>query len=324
MEALRDGFGRRLDYLRLSITDRCNLRCVYCLPLSGASFASPEDALSPAEIERLVRLAQRLGVTKVRVTGGEPLVRRDVLEVVSRLGRLGLRDFSLSTNGVLLAPLAAKLKDAGLHRVNVSLDTLDPARFLRVARFGELPAVLEGLRAALAAGLSPVKVNVVVGRGLNDDEIPAFVDLARRRPLHVRFIELMPIGETGFFTPERWLPMPAIRAACGPLEPCVAPVGSGPARYLRPAGGARGTLGFIGAMSCSFCADCNRMRLTSTGRLVPCLGSEKGTDLRKPLRAGPDDAVLEALWRRTAADKPERHELATSSPRERFMCSLGG
>lgn len=324
MGALRDGFGRRLDYLRLSVTDRCNLRCVYCLPPQGASFSPAEEALSPAEIERLARLARSLGVGKIRLTGGEPLVRRDLLEIVERLGRLGLEDLSLSTNGVLLAPLAAGLKAAGLKRVNISIDTLDPSRFLRVARFGGLPEVLAGLEAALAAGLSPVKVNVVVAKGLNDDEIAAFVDLSRRRPLHVRFIELMPIGETGFFTLERWLPMPEIRAACGPLEACPAPFGCGPARYLRPVGGAAGTIGFIAAMSCNFCRDCNRMRLTSTGRLVPCLASEKGVDLRGPLRAGLRDDVLLDLWRRAAADKPERHALESSVPRERFMCSLGG
>lgn len=320
--ALRDGFGRRLDYLRLSITDRCNLRCLYCLPPQGV--ASGPEPLTAAEIERLIGIGLRLGVSKIRLTGGEPLVRADVVEVVARLSRLGLEDLSLSTNGVLLAPLAARLKAAGLRRVNISLDTMDPERFRRVTRFGGLPAVLAGIEAALAEGLGPVKVNVVVAKGINDDEIPAFVDLARRRPLHVRFIELMPIGETGFFGPDRWLPLPEIRKACGALEPCTSPRGFGPASYLRPAGGAAGTVGFIGAMSCNFCSDCNRMRLTSTGRLVPCLASERGVDLRFALREGLAEAAIAALWKQAAAEKPERHEMEVSVPRERFMCSLGG
>jgi len=322
--ALRDGFGRVLDYLRLSVTDRCNLRCVYCLPAAGAAFAPAADALSPAEIERLVRVGRGLGIDKVRLTGGEPLVRPDIHEIVDRLSRLDLADLSLSTNGVLLAPRAARLKAAGLRRVNVSLDTLDAGRFRRMTRFGELSAAREGIAAALDAGLGPVKINVVVAKGLNEDEIPGFVELARRRALHVRFIELMPIGETGFFGPERWLPLPEIVAACGALTPCAGPRGFGPARYYRPAGGGEGTVGFIGALSCDFCGACNRLRLTSAGRLVPCLAAEQGVDVRTPLREGRSDAALESLWRRAAAEKPARHRMTESVPRERFMRSLGG
>lgn len=324
MAALRDGFGRRLEYLRLSVTDRCNLRCVYCLPASGAVFAPAEDALDPGEIERLVRVGRGLGIDKIRLTGGEPLIRPDLLEIVERLARLDLADLSLSTNGVLLAPLATRLKAAGLDRVNVSLDTLDAGRFRRIARHGDLAAVRAGIDAALAAGLGPVKLNVVVAKGLNEDEIPAFVELARRHPLHVRFIELMPLGETGFFGPERWVPLPAIVAACGGLTPCAGPRGFGPARYFRPANAGDGTIGFIGALSCGFCDGCNRLRLTATGRLVPCLAAEQGVDLREALRGGRGDAVLESLWRRAAAEKPARHDMTRSVPRERFMCSLGG
>ncbi|MBI3565600.1 MAG: GTP 3',8-cyclase MoaA [Elusimicrobia bacterium] len=321
---MRDRYGRVVTYLRVSVTDRCNLRCAYCLPPEGAAFERPEDLLTAAELTRAVAVARSLGVDKVRLTGGEPLVRRDLPDLVARLAALDLADLSLSTNGVLLAPLARTLKDAGLRRVNVSLDTLDAARFRRITRSGELSAALAGIDAALDAGLGPVKVNVVAARGLNDDEVPAFVELTRRRPLHVRFIELMPIGETGFFGPERWRPMAEVMADCGPLTPCAGPRGFGPARYFRPAGGGAGTVGFIAALSCGFCDGCNRMRLSAAGRVVPCLASERGTDLRGALRAGAADAELAALWRRAAAEKPEKHEMTASVPRERFMCSLGG
>ena len=320
---LKDSHGRRLDYLRLSVTDRCNLRCVYCLPAAGSSGVAPKDVLTPGEIERLSRLACGLGVSKIRLTGGEPLLRLDIVEIVERLSLMGLEDLSMTTNGILLAPLAARLKAAGLRRVNISIDSLDPTRFREMTRSGDLSAVLAGLEASVSAGLNPVKVNVVVARGLNDDEIPAFVDLARKTSVHVRFIELMPIGETGFFTSERWLPLAKIQVACGILEPCSPPKGFGPARYFRP-DGAAGSVGFIGALSSNFCGNCNRMRLTSTGRLLPCLASERGEDLLGPLRAGFADEDLAALWRCVAQAKPERHALESQAARERFMCSVGG
>ncbi len=328
MGVLRDPFGRRVDYLRLSITDRCNLRCVYCLPERGYSGSPAAELLSDAEILRLCRIAAGLGVRRVRVTGGEPLTRPGIEGLIAGLARIdGLDDISLSTNGMLLASRAAVLARAGLRRVNVSLDTLQPERFREVTRRGRLADVRAGIETALAC-LDPVKINVVVVRGLNDSEIPAFAALTEDRPLHVRFIELMPIGETGFFTRDRRLPLAEIMARCGALEPAAldeAPRGYGPAVYYRRSG-SRGTVGFISALSCNFCGRCNRLRLTARGRLVPCLASESGLDLRGPLRSGAADGELAALFEAVVAAKPERHSMdpAGEKVRESFMCSLGG
>lgn len=327
---LTDSFSRRIDYLRLSVTDRCNLRCVYCLP-EGPAFAPVREALTAAEIERLARVFAAAGVSKVRLTGGEPLVRPDIVELVERLARVpGISDLSLSTNGVLLGGLAAPLARAGLRRVNISLDSLDAERFRAVTRFGRLDEARAGLDAALAAGLSPVKLNVVVARGLNEDEIAAFAALTQDAPLHVRFIELMPMGETGFFSKERRVPLPEIMAAAGPLEPlsdAERPAGHGPARYYRRPG-ARGSVGVISALSCGFCAACNRLRLTSSGLLVPCLDGETGVDLRGPLRRGADDAELRRLLEETVRAKPREHAMAAKAEaavsNSRVMCAIGG
>lgn len=329
MSVLIDPFGRKIDYLRLSVTDRCNLRCVYCLPAEGYAFAPSPDLLTEDEIIRAATAAVKAGMTKIRVTGGEPLARPGMVNLVARLAALpGLQDLSLSTNGVLLAGFAQELRRAGLGRINISLDTLRPERFARVTRLGRVEKVLGGLEAALAAGFSPVKINVVVMKGINDDEIPDFVAIAREKPLHVRFIELMPIGETGFFGPERWLPLADIRTRCGTLEPVAlddAPRGYGPARYYRSLS-AKGTVGFISALSCNFCQRCNRLRLTSRGRLAPCLASDMGVDLRVLLRSGVDDGRIEEAFLEAVSIKPEKHRMESKETRvrESFMCGLGG
>jgi len=328
---MRDGFGRTIDYLRLSVTDRCNLRCVYCLPEAAPRFVPGADLLGDDEVVELAGAFARLGVSKIRVTGGEPLVRPGLPALLRRLRALpGIEDLSLSTNGVLLAGLAGELKAAGLDRVNVSLDTLRPERFARIARFGALASVLEGVEAALEAGLAPVKLNVVTAKGMNDDEIEAFVALTDGKPLHVRFIELMPMGETGFFSPERRVPLAEMMAAAGPLEPLPregSPLGHGPARYYRRPGAA-GTVGFISALSCGFCGACNRVRLSSTGTLIPCLDGEDGADLRTPLRAGAGPAELADLIRGAVRGKPESHGMTAraGSPGSgpRLMCQIGG
>ena len=328
---MNDGFGRTIDYLRLSVTDRCNLRCVYCLPQSAPRFAPSPDLLSDDEIVALAGAFAGLGVSKIRLTGGEPLVRPGLPGLVRRLAAVpGVRDLSLSTNGVLLAGLARELKAAGLRRVNISLDTLDAGRFARIARFGDLKDVLAGIEAALAAGLDPVKLNVVVARGMNADEIGAFAALSEKRPLHIRFIELMPMGETGFFAPERRVPLAEMMAGAEPLEPLSreeGPLGHGPARYYRRPG-ALGTVGFISALSCGFCGACNRVRLSSTGTLVPCLDGDEGVDLRAPLRAGAGGETLAALIRGAVRAKPEAHGMAAraaaSEANTRLMCSIGG
>ena len=328
---MRDGFNRTIDYLRLSVTDRCNLRCVYCLPETAPRFAPSGDLLSDDEIVELVGAFARLGVSKIRITGGEPLVRPGLPALVNRLSAIpGINDLSLSTNGVLLGGLAGELKAAGLSRVNISLDTLDPVRFANIARFGHLKSVRDGIEAALEAGLAPVKLNVVVARGMNDDEIGAFAALTDTKPLHVRFIELMPMGETGFFRAERRVPLGEMMAAAAPLEPAAAderPLGHGPARYWRRPGAA-GTIGFISALSCGFCDSCNRIRLSSSGTLIPCLDGEEGVDLRTPLREGAGPESLMSLIRDAIFAKPESHSMTArltahdASPR--FMCQIGG
>ncbi|TBR17768.1 GTP 3',8-cyclase MoaA [bacterium] len=325
----RDSWGRSIDYLRLSVTDRCNFRCAYCLPASFAGFADHAATLTDDELVRAVSAFAALGFKRLRLTGGEPLVRPGIVALTRRLAQVpGVTDLSMSTNGALLAPLAGELARAGLRRVNVSLDTLDPERFKALTRFGELGAVLEGLDAAEGAGLAPLKLNVVVVRGLNDGEVPDFVDLAQGRALHVRFIELMPMGDAGFYSEGRRVPYAELRAACGALEAVPAaelPEGGGPARVWRRRG-ARGTVGFISALSCGFCEDCNRVRLTAQGTLHACLDGAEGVDLRGPLRSGLDARGLGALVAGALARKPKSHDMAARSvgAGSRFMCQTGG
>lgn len=323
----RDACGRAISYLRVSVTDRCNLRCVYCMPEEGITLRPHAEILRFEEIERLVRIAVGLGVAHVRLTGGEPLVRAGLADLTRQLAAVpGLQDLTMTTNGTRLAEFAAPLAQAGLRRVNVSLDTLRPERFRRMTRCGELSDVLRGIEAARVAGLNPVKLNMVVVRGTNDDEV---VDLARRtldEGWHVRYIELMPLGE-GVTPGDEFVPSHEIRerieAALGPLEPAEL-TGSGPARYLRVPG-APGTLGFISPLTEHFCAACNRLRLTADGRLMPCLFSDLELDLRGPLRSGADDADLRTLFQQALAIKPRSHHLAEHSiPRGRCMSRVGG
>lgn len=325
----RDPFSRSIDYLRVSVTDRCNLRCVYCLPEHYTGYSAAGELLSDDEILRLAGCFARLGFTKFRLTGGEPLLRPldGILRGLSALP--GVEDLALSTNGVLLAPVAGDLARAGLKRVNISLDTLNADKFKELTRFGSLAAVMQGISAALSA-LGTVKLNVVVIRGQNEEEISEFARLTENEPLHVRFIELMPMGETGYFSAERLVPMAEILERAGSLEVLHAddwPRGHGPARYFkRP--GARGSVGIISAMSCTFCAQCNRVRLSSKGVLVPCLDGDDGVDLRQPLREGASESALEGMILDVIARKPERHFMLEraeeKSENPRFMCSIGG
>ena len=325
----RDSYERPIQYLRVSVTDRCNLRCVYCMPEEGISQLAHDDILRYEEIVRIVRLAVEMGFVHVRLTGGEPLVRKGIVELVAALARIpGLDDLSMTTNGILLARYAEPLARAGLRRVNISLDTLRPERFRRVTRWGRLEDVLEGRRAALAVGLSPVKINTVVVRGLNDDEV---VDLAQRTletDWHVRFIEVMPLGEGVHWSGDGVVPSAEIRArveaALGMLTPVRGKAGAGPARYYRLPG-AKGTLGFISPVTEHFCHACNRLRLTSDGRLLPCLLSDLAIDLRNPLRAGASDDQLRAILRRAIVIKPRGHRLAEDLvPECRPMSQIGG
>ena len=328
-----DSFHRRIDYLRVSVTDHCNLRCVYCLPEFYAGQAPRPELLTDEAVVKVVSLFVELGFSKIRITGGEPLTRPGLARTIGMMSRMnGVSDMALSTNGVLLLPLIRSLAEAGLKRINISLDSLRPERFARITRLGKLETLLAGLDAALALGLSPIKINVVVARGMNEDELGDFVRLTEDKPLHVRFIELMPMGETGFFSRERWVPLDEMVEGTAPLEPLPPsewPRGHGPARYYkRP--GAKGTVGFISALSCGFCSSCNRVRLSSRGILIPCLDGADGVDLRTPLRQGVADEALKDMISRVVRNKPERHfmlERASGSAPAigaRSMCQVGG
>jgi cyclic pyranopterin phosphate synthase len=311
---MTDSFGRRVEYLRISVTDKCNLRCVYCMPEEGLPWLRKDMLLSYEEIHRIVEVMAPMGLRRVRLTGGEPLVRKDLHHLVDLIASVpGIHDLAISTNAVLLDELAAPLKEAGATRVNISLDSFREDRVDALARRpGTFERVLAGLEAAESVGLSPIKINVVLIRGKNDDEIPDFAEASKTRSWHVRFIELMPtasnldLSANDFFSCEEALER--IRDL-GELEPVAGPEGNGPAAYYRFPG-ALGTVGVVTPMSHSFCDDCNRLRLTADGQLRPCLFGDLQTNLRDPLRSGED---LVPLIENTLRIKPERHELVQGS-----------
>lgn len=311
---LLDGFQRHIDYLRLSVTDRCNFRCVYCMPAKGVEFVPRQELLTYDEIDRVVRVFVDLGVTKIRISGGEPTVRKDIAELIRRIGKYRLESFAMTTNGYSLAGLAHAFRQAGLQRVNISLDTLRRDRFMEMARFDGFEQVWEGIWKAVETGFSPVKVNMVVMRGINDDELLDFVELTRHAPLHVRFIEYMPSsGDLGNeFSAARIVKCDEMKERISQrftMRPWESHVRSGPAKMFTVEGFA-GRIGFIDPYSDHFCSTCNRVRLTSLGRLKWCLFSEEGLDLKSFLRSGRSDAEM-ASWiqERIQVDKPEHHPI---------------
>jgi GTP 3',8-cyclase len=311
---MEDGFGRRIEYLRVSVTDKCNLRCVYCMPEEGLPWLRREQLLRYEEIAEIVRVMAGMGLRRVRITGGEPLVRRDLPELVRMIRRVPeIDDVAVSTNAVLLDEQAEALRDAGVDRVNVSLDSLRPERIDAIARrAGSAAAIFRGLDAAERAGFAPIKVNCVVMRGRNDDEVADFAAITRERPWHVRFIEVMPTGDNLGVSADEYVSSDQVLAQVrrvGDLHPAAGPAGNGPARYFAFPGAA-GTVGVITPMSHNYCESCNRMRLTADGQLRPCLFGDLHTGLRDPLRAG---EPLEPLIRRTLRIKPERHWLVQGS-----------
>lgn len=324
-----DSFNRPISYLRVSVTDRCNLRCVYCMAPEGVPWRPHEDILRYKEIEMVVRAAAELGISKVRLTGGEPLVRLGMVDLVAMLARIpGLDDLAMTTNGILLARYAQELKAAGLRRVNVSLDTLRPERFRRITRLGELSDALECIAAAKQAGLVPVKVNTVVIRGLNDDEVVDFACLTYAPDWHVRFIEVMPLGDHAGWAGNGYVPLDEVRERIerelGELIPAKLGDGGGPARYYRLPG-AEGTVGFITPISDHFCYQCNRLRLTADGKLRPCLLFDGEIDLRTPLRQGATIEDIKRLIVEAVCAKPERHHLSEQViPQRRTMSEIGG
>jgi cyclic pyranopterin phosphate synthase len=325
---VEDLYGRVVTYLRVSVTDRCNLRCRYCMPVDGVRFHESRELLSWEELLRVVRAAASLGVRRIRVTGGEPTTRPGLVDFVRAVAAVpGIDDLSMTTNGMLLADLARPLRDAGLRRVNISLDSLRPEKFRELTHFGDWQAVWRGIEAALDAGLHPVKLNCVALRGENDGELADFVALTQDLPLHVRFIELMPLGTSHQWTRERLLPVADMRARIAErfdLQPDSIE-GGGPARTYRVPG-FLGTVGFITAMTENFCHNCNRVRLTADGELQPCLGSLLAMDLRGPLRDGCSDEELRRLVARGIRAKPERHlmEAYLEETAGRRMWTIGG
>lgn len=306
----RDQFGRRIEYLRISVTDRCNFRCLYCMPAAGLPWLPKDEILRYEEIAEVVRQLAPQGLRRLRITGGEPTIRPDLPALVRMLRAIpGVEDIALSTNGVTLPAMAGALADAGLTRVNISADSLRPERVAAIARRDLGFDLVRAAGAAEAAGLAPVKVNVVVMRGINDDEVEAFAALTRDHPWHVRFIELMPVGELRELTWEHVVPADEVLgriAALGALAPDPGPaLGNGPARYYRLPGGA-GTVGVITPMTHTYCGTCNRVRLTADGRLRTCLFGDHEVGLREPLRRGES---LVPLFRQALAEKPEAHAL---------------
>jgi GTP 3',8-cyclase len=308
---LVDQENRHLNYLRISITDRCNLRCLYCVPEGRIPKLGHDDILSYEEILRLVKIGIRLGIRKVRITGGEPLVRKGVVELLSRLTRIReLQDVSLTTNGVLLAPNAQRIFDAGIRRINISLDSLDPKKYAQITGYDRFDQVWEGIQRAREIGFTPIKINVVAMRGINDDEIMAFGRLSLDHPFHVRFIEYMPIGNSRTSSRDQIL-TPEIQkmiATIGELTPVGNGQNDGPARRYRIAG-AKGEVGFISAMSHHFCNRCNRLRLTADGKLRACLLSDHHEPLKDVLRNGGSDEQLAEIFQIAVRQKAAKHPL---------------
>ncbi len=326
---MNDTFKRNINYLRISITDRCNLRCVYCMPEDGVQLAGHDVVLNFEEIVKIVQSAVMVGIRKIRLTGGEPLVRKGIMHLIKTIDEIPeIDDIALTTNGILLPEMAADLKEAGLKRINISLDTLSPEKFAKVTRGGELSKVWMGIEKALDAGFDPVKINTVMIRGFNNDELWEFVELSRKSPLHIRFIELMPIGTSELWAADSYMSSDELKQIISTkceLVPEKEVTGSGPAKYYRIPG-ALGTIGFISPISNHFCSQCNRLRLTSEGQLRPCLHSPHEIDLRTPLREGASQLELANIIRQAINSKPEKHDMAATGweGNRRVMNQIGG
>ena len=315
-QPLVDRFARQIRYLRLSVTDRCDLRCAYCMP-EAMRFLPKAEVLSLEELHRLALAFIDRGVTKIRLTGGEPLVRRDMIELVRAIGRRlgdGLEELTLTSNGTQLATHAEALREAGVRRINISLDTLDRATFARLARRDALPAVLEGIAAARAAGLK-VKLNTVALKGINEAEIPDLIGWAHGQGIELTLIEVMPLGDTGEDRFDHYLPLSEVRATLDrrwTLQPSDHRTG-GPARYFDIAE-TGGRLGLITPLTNNFCEGCNRVRVTATGQIFPCLGGAEQVDLRAALRAAAPDVALADALAQAMRIKPERHHFVIDRP----------
>lgn len=327
----RDRFDREINYLRISLTDHCNLRCVYCMPLRGLAFVPGDEVLTAGEIEQVVRAAAQVGFNKIRLTGGEPLLRTDVVEIVERLHRIeGITDVGMTTNAILLPDLAKPLFDAGLSRINIHVDTLDPARLKRVMRFGTFEQIWAGIEAAEAAGFAPIKLNSVVVRDYNEEDVVQLARLAMEREWHVRFIELMPLGggECARLSLSQYVPNPETKARIetelGPLLEIPPTSPSDESRNFRFEK-AVGVVGFISPVSDPYCGTCNRMRLTADGKFHLCLLADDEVDLKPALRNGGGEHTITDLLAQAIAQKPTGHRLDEGvSTQRRAMFQIGG
>ena len=318
---MTDAYGRKIEYLRMSVTDGCNLRCRYCMPPDGMAECPCRTAMSTDEFVEIARAAAELGMKKLRITGGEPLVRSDIIPLVRELGAVqGIEDMSMTTNATLLAPCAEELYKAGIRRINISLDTLMPEKYAEITRGGRLSDALEGIRAAMAAGMSPVKLNTVLIGGFNDDEIETLAEMTVRYPVQLRFIELMPIGNTGDFPKQAYLPDSTVLERLPQLVPVPSEKHTVARLYRLP--GAKGEVGLISPLSNHFCAECNRLRLTADGCLKPCLHSAEELSVRGLHGERLRQAILTAV-----SHKPQMHVALSATERSearRSMYRIGG
>lgn len=319
---MRDQYNRKINYLRLSVTDRCNLRCKYCMPVDGIEKKSHQDILRHEEMLAVVKAAAGLGIEKIRLTGGEPLIRKDIIPLIDKMHHIeGIREITLTTNGQLLKGNIEALKAAGLSRINLSLDTLDPEKYKSITRGGHLNRVLECMPEIIKAGLTPLKINVVLIGGFNTDEIEDFINLTLEQPIEVRFIELMPIGEASVWTKDRFVSNALVLERVE-MVPVQRESQGSPARYYKVPGSV-GKVGLINPISCNFCQDCNRIRVTSDGKIKPCLHSNEELDLLHAIRNNED---IEAVLTAAIQGKPEKHHINTSDfqPIKRNMNRIGG
>jgi len=326
---MHDGYGRVIDYLRISVTDRCNFRCIYCMPPEGVKLLESQEILSYEELLRVITILGKHGVSKIRLTGGEPLVRKGIVDFIRSIRALGtIKDLAMTTNGSLLGDMAYQLKVAGLDRVNISIDTLDPERFARITGRGNLADVLKGIESAIEAGLAPVKLNIVLTEALSEQDVFYFVDQVYKYPIAVRFIEYMPIGRSGV---KPGISITTLKSMIskldyGVLEPAITVMGNGPAKYYRLPQ-ALGVIGFITPISEHYCHSCNRIRLTADGKFKPCLLANHEIDIKAALRGGGGDREIVQLFLKTLQDKPVRHRLGDSregADLTRGMFQVGG
>lgn len=324
-----DSYNRNINYLRISVTDRCNLRCRYCMPETGIEKTEHSNIVKFEDITRLVKVATTVGIRKIRLTGGEPLVRRHITRLVRCINDIPeIDDIAITTNGMLFTEMADKLKAAGLTRANFSLDTLNENKFKYITRHGELYRVKNSIFKALELGLNPVKINMVVIKGFNDDELLDFADMAFSYPVHIRFIEFMPIGDLLSWKKDRVLTVNQIRSAIARkylLKPTDTVKGNGPARYFNLQGG-KGSIGFISPLSNHFCSECNRIRMTSEGRLRGCLYDKREIDLKAAIDKGADNEELKQLFIKAIGSKPAEHHMdqGWGSDNKRKMYQIGG